>query len=98
MDFGETWWKRILQISRSFLNQHFRNQTAGKQQNRGKHVFFPEQIVNDYFHVNVGFPVFRPRLFYEHVNEEANTTSAPALRKTNSRATVGEKQLTLKTD
>ena len=35
---GATRWKIVLQTSRTFLNQHFQDQTAGKPKIRGQHV------------------------------------------------------------
>ena len=59
MDFDETWWKRILQTSRSFLNQNFRNQNGGKPKFKGQKFRDNPQNFNDSFHVSVlVFPFF----------------------------------------
>ena len=53
MDFGETWWKRILQTSRSFLNQNFQNQNRGKPKFKGQHFRVNPKNFNDYFRVSI---------------------------------------------
>ena len=56
MDFGQNWWKQILQTSRSFLSQNFRNQNGGKPKFKDQKCRVNPKKFNDYFHVSV--PLF----------------------------------------
>ena len=49
----ETWWNRILQTSRTFLNQKNPDQTVGKPKFTDQNVQVNPEKFNDYFHVSV---------------------------------------------
>ena len=52
-DVDENWRKCILLASRRFLNQNFRDQTAGKPQNSEPKFREKSTNLNDYLHVSV---------------------------------------------
>ena len=55
---GATRWKFVVQTSRTFLNQNFRDQTGGKTQFKGRHFRVNPKKINEYSNVSVRFFVF----------------------------------------